>query len=144
MKKHQIGYSRPQNEKVVDYKIKTTEKVQEKSISSSRKSLIPTIDKAAASSFLDQIEKEMEQLIMHNGSGSGPQAVKPPFHPDPTPVAPKPKNSKRLKSLWKELFDEKSGRSYFHNRLSKVTTWTRPSDEELEKMIDANNEIVNT
>ena len=39
--------------------------------------------------------------------------------------------SEKLKSLWKELFDPKSGRHYYHNRLSKATTWTRPSEREL-------------
>jgi len=40
------------------------------------------------------------------------------------------KKSKR-KPLWNELEDASSGDKYFYNRVTKVTTWTRPSEYEL-------------
>jgi hypothetical protein len=43
-----------------------------------------------------------------------------------------PKSKKSQKSLWKELFDNNSKNNYYYNRITKVTTWIKPSDEELQ------------
>ena len=42
------------------------------------------------------------------------------------------KSKKSQKSLWKELFDSNSKKNYYYNRITKVTTWIKPSDEELQ------------
>ena len=37
----------------------------------------------------------------------------------------------KVKMLWREFTDAKSGRTYYHNKTEGITTWTRPSDEEM-------------
>ena len=36
------------------------------------------------------------------------------------------------KPLWKDIVDKKSGRTYFYNRVTKVSQWVRPSDYEMD------------
>jgi len=40
--------------------------------------------------------------------------------------------TKKLKHLWKEMFDTNKRRYYYHNRLTKETTWNQPSVEEMQ------------
>ena len=49
-------------------------------------------------------------------------------------VAPKP--------LWKDVVDKKSGRTYYYNRVSKVSQWIRPSDYEMDMLKVINGQIV--
>lgn len=45
--------------------------------------------------------------------------------------ASKPK-AKKVKRLWEAYVDASSGESYYFNRSTRVTTWDRPPEEELE------------
>jgi hypothetical protein len=49
-----------------------------------------------------------------------------------TPTA-KPKKRKKV---WSEAYDASSGLNYYYNRLTNVTTWDRPTDEELSLYCD--------
>ncbi len=43
---------------------------------------------------------------------------------------------KKRKKVWSEAYDASSGLNYYYNRLTNVTTWDRPTDEELSLYCD--------
>eukprot|EP01038_Epipyxis_sp_PR26KG_P012262 gene12262-16442_t len=45
------------------------------------------------------------------------------------------RGSKKPKPLWREYCDEKTGNYYYFNKLHNLTTWNRPSDEEMALMV---------
>ena len=48
----------------------------------------------------------------------------------------KTKGKSKKRSLWNEVIDASSGTSYYYNRVTRLTTWTRPSDYELSLFCD--------
>ena len=46
------------------------------------------------------------------------------------------------KPLWKDAVDQKSGRTYYYNRITKVSQWIRPSEYEMDMLKVVNGKIV--
>lgn len=53
----------------------------------------------------------------------------------------KPASKPTLKYLWKAYVDGSSGDTYYHNKRDNVTTWEKPSDEELQLVLLADGSV---
>lgn len=62
----------------------------------------------------------------------------------PTNISSQMTSSTKPRPLWKAYLDKKSGLYYYHNKLAGVTTWERPSDEEMEAIVIDNQVIFRT
>lgn len=55
--------------------------------------------------------------------------------PSPVSVTVPVRRVQKSKTLWGEYLDPASGIKYYHNRLTKETTWDQPSSKELLKLL---------
>ena len=68
---------------------------------------------------------------MHRAKPTGTTNISTNPDPNPNVNAKPPVSKKKKKLVWKTFIDAGSGEHYYYNRVSRETTWSKPTDKEL-------------